>query len=63
MVFLSQSGTLKSRNGSEWRAYCNLNDIGQFSSLIMTHHIHPEFELCRNLTSRAKTHVSLVKIS
>lgn len=29
VLFLSQSGTLKSRNGSEWRAYCNLNDIGQ----------------------------------
>lgn len=34
VLFLSQSSTLKSRNGSEWRAYCNLNDIGQYSSLL-----------------------------
>lgn len=33
VFFFSQSNTLKSRNGSEWRAYCNLNDLGQFSSL------------------------------
>lgn len=29
-LWFSQSNTLKSRNGSEWRAYCNLNDLGQF---------------------------------
>ncbi len=37
VLFLSQSSTLKSRNGSEWRAYCNLNDIGQSSSLFPSH--------------------------
>lgn len=37
MLFLSQSSTLKSRNGSEWRAYCNLNDLGQSSSFLPWH--------------------------
>ncbi|KAI3371279.1 hypothetical protein L3Q82_023896, partial [Scortum barcoo] len=46
-----KSNTLKGRNGSEWRAYCNLNDLGQFSFLTVTYHIHCEFlgfvESCR----------------
>lgn len=32
-----------------------------FLSLLMTHHIHPEFGLCRTVASRAKTQVSLVQ--
>lgn len=38
LLFLQQSGTLKSRNSSEWRAYCNLSDIGQNTPHPPTHH-------------------------
>ncbi|CAB1456884.1 unnamed protein product [Pleuronectes platessa] len=33
-TLILKSSTLKSRNGSEWRAYCNLNDLGQHTYIM-----------------------------
>lgn len=61
MLFFSQSSTLKSRNGSEWRAYCNLNDIGQFSSLLPRHttYSHPESLDFVGLSLQGQRHICL----
>lgn len=62
VLFRSQSSTLKGRNGSEWRAYCNLNDIGQLSSpLCRRERSHSCWMLCTIRPSRAKTNLPLAQ--
>lgn len=54
-AFLFQSSTLKNRNGADWRAYCNLKDMGQSVYLITSHCKHA-------VTSRAKIHVIITAL-